>query len=317
MGESIACLARSRECRGGPGEVRCASSGCTRRKCSRRRWLSNRARSAMTLSNPVWKPAVGLSIGVGRRTSMSRSNSFPITNARSSHLASPAGGAVSLADGIFRRICAREVPNTPNIRQIRKGYTEALRQADAELVLNVARALLTRGEHRWVAYELVHHHRAAMHRIGEPELEEFGRGIDSRWTVDAFSLELSGPAWRERQVEDGLIECWARSPDRWWRRVALVSTVALNARACGGRGDVPRTLFVCRILVKDADNMVAKALSWALRELIPYERQAVQSFLDSNREAIPRRVLREVMNKLSLGLKNPRRTTPKVVRPRG
>ena len=110
---------------------------------------------------------------------MSRSNSFPITNARSSHLASPAGGAVSLADGIFRRICAREVPNTPNIRQIRKGYTEALRQADAELVLNVARALLTRGEHRWVAYELVHHHRAAMHRIGEPELEEFGRGIDS------------------------------------------------------------------------------------------------------------------------------------------
>jgi 3-methyladenine DNA glycosylase AlkD len=248
---------------------------------------------------------------------MSKSNPSRMTGTRPIRSTSPAAEPKLLADEILRLIRALDVPNTPNIRQIRKQYTDALRQADAELVLDMARALLARGEHGWVAYELVHHHRAAMQRIGEPELEEFGRGIDSWWTVDAFSLELSGPAWRERQVEDGLIEWWAKSPDRWWRRAALVSTVALNARARGGRGDVPRTLLVCRILIKDTDDMVAKALSWALRELIPYERQAVQAFLDFNREAIPRRVRREVMNKLALGLKNPRRTTPKVVRQGG
>ena len=291
--------------------------GCTRRKCSRRRWSSNRARPAKTPSNPVWKPAADLSIGVGRQTSMSRSNSSLTTETRSKRSTSTAEEQVPLADEIFRRIRALGVPNTPNIRRIRREYTEDLRQADAGFVLDVARALLARGDHRWVAYELVHHHRAAMQRIGEPEMEELGRGIDSWWTVDAFSLELSGPAWRERQVEDGLIEWWARSPDRWWRRAALVSTVALNAKARGGRGDLPRTLFASRILVGDPDDMVAKALSWALRELIPYEQQAVQSFLDSNREAIPRQVRREVLNKLTVGLKNPRRTTPKVVRQGG
>ena len=61
------------------------------------------------------------------------------------------------------------------------------------------------------------------------------------------------------------IERWTESPDRWWRRAALVATVPLNVAAQGGTGDATRTLRVCELLVDDRDDMVVKAMSWALR----------------------------------------------------
>src|SRR5207248_10095086 len=110
-------------------------------------------------------------------------------------------------------------------------------------------------------------HREALQSLGVKELERFGRGLDGWAAVDTFACYLAGPAWRERQVPDAWVRRWARSPDRWRRRAALVCTVALNNRARGGRGDTPRTPDLCRRLAAGRDDMVDKALSWALREL--------------------------------------------------
>jgi 3-methyladenine DNA glycosylase AlkD len=52
--------------------------------------------------------------------------------------------------------------------------------------------------------------------------------------------------------------------------------------------------------------MVVKAMSWALRELSKRDQKAVRSFLDEHRDKLSARVLREVRNKLSTGLKNPK-----------
>jgi 3-methyladenine DNA glycosylase AlkD len=86
----------------------------------------------------------------------------------------------------------------------------------------------------------------------------------------------------------------------------LVSTVALNVRSHGGQGDVPRTLAVCRLLVDARDDMVVKALSWALRELVVHDPEAVRGFLEEYGERLAARVKREVRNKLATGLKNPK-----------
>jgi 3-methyladenine DNA glycosylase AlkD len=107
-------------------------------------------------------------------------------------------------------------------------------------------------------------------------------------------------------VKDNLIHSWTRSKDRWWRRAALVSTVPLNSKARGGTGDTRRTLEICQLLVDDRDDMVIKALSWALRELAKRDPTAVREFLKANQHALAARVIREVKNKLSTGLKNPR-----------
>jgi 3-methyladenine DNA glycosylase AlkD len=110
-------------------------------------------------------------------------------------------------------------------------------------------------------------------------------------------------------VSEEVILKWARSPDLWWRRVALVSTVAWNVRSQGGHGDVVRTLTVCKLLVGDHTDMVVKALSWALRELVIHDPGAVREFIEEHRSVLAPRVQREVGNKLRTGLKNPRKKT--------
>ena len=61
------------------------------------------------------------------------------------------------------------------------------------------------------------------------------------------------------------------------------------------------------MLVKDRDDMVVKALSWALRELAKRDSKSVREFLAEHEHELAPRVLREVNNKLEFGLKNARR----------
>ncbi len=197
--------------------------------------------------------------------------------------------------------------NTASMRRVRRRFSMRIKPADAKYVLELARRLLPRFGRRWIAYEILHDHPAAFRSLGEKEIEEFGRGIDSWWTVDSFARTLSGPAWLNGQLSDALITRWARSGDPWRRRAALVSTVALNVRSQGGPGDVPRTLAVCRLLVDDHEDTIVKAMSWALRALGERHPEAVRSFLRDHESRLAKRVWREVKNKLDTGLKTPKR----------
>jgi 3-methyladenine DNA glycosylase AlkD len=210
-----------------------------------------------------------------------------------------------IAARIDAEIRALPVQNTPSVRALRRQYSQKLSEADAAFILELARELVEGYGYRSVPYELVLYHKEAFRSVGETELEELGRGIDSWWSVDSFARLLSGPACRDGQVPDDLIHKWTRCKDRWWRRTALVSTVALNVRSHGGKGDVPRTLEVCRRLVDDHDDMVVKAMSWALRELVVHDPESVRGFLEEYKDRLAARVTREVQNKLATGLKNP------------
>lgn len=159
-------------------------------------------------------------------------------------------------------------------------------------------------EGRQAAYEMLAGHEAARQSLNTRDVVRLGRGIDNWASVDGYCCAVAGVAWREGRLSDAEVAAWARSRDRWWRRAALVATVPLNVRSKGGRGDVPRTLAVCEMLKQDQDEMVAKALSWALRELIRWDREAVQRFLERHRTVLAKRVLREVGHKLATGRKS-------------
>ena len=139
----------------------------------------------------------------------------------------------------------------------------------------------------------------ALFRKGNPK----GMGVPS---PTASVRRAGGWFGGAGQAPDALFHAWAVSPDRWWRRAALVSTVAWNVRSLGGRGDAPRTLAVCRLLAADPDDMVVKALSWALRMLATFDPAAVGAFLAEYDLVLAGRVKREVRHKLATGLKNPR-----------
>lgn len=205
------------------------------------------------------------------------------------------------------RAAALPLRNTPALRALRREYSRRLRDLPAPDVVEIAAALIAhRRVHRFVGDELIASHPVALGTLDRAQLERLGAGISSWDQVDCFACYLSGPAWREGQIKDQAIVEWARSEDRWWRRAALVSTVPLNLKARGGRGDAARTLRICSLLLDDRDEMVVKALSWALRSLIPRDPEAVRRFVEENGSRVAALVRREVRNKLATGLKNPK-----------
>lgn len=215
--------------------------------------------------------------------------------------------AADVAERFLSDVAALSRKNTPNIRAIRRQYSREIRGCQPEFALDLAFCLRETGRLRWAAYEIVRHHRPTFETLTEADIERIGQGMDNWQSVDAFGCTLSGPAWRVGNLSDEAVHRWAASEDVWWRRVALVSTVGLNTRARGGTGDAARTLAVCTLLSADHEDMVQKAMSWALRTLVIHDREAVSDFLEVHHDSLAARVKREVRNKLETGLKNPRR----------
>jgi 3-methyladenine DNA glycosylase AlkD len=157
---------------------------------------------------------------------------------------------------------------------------------------------------RLIAFELLAEHRAAMNQLNGRVVEEMADGLSDWGSIDLFGVTVAGAAWREGRVSDGHVLRWAHSKDRWRRRLSLVATVPLNSRARGGTGDTRRTLALCRVLADDRDDMVVKALSWALRELSKRDAVGVADFLRKENGRLASRVRREVRAKLETGRKS-------------
>jgi 3-methyladenine DNA glycosylase AlkD len=213
-----------------------------------------------------------------------------------------ATGLAAQIDAVLR---ALDDQSTAALRQERRRWSARLRGEPADIVLSVALELIERFDWRWIGYELVLHHPAALGLVDASTVERFAGTLGSWGDVDQFGTLLAGPAWRAGRIDDATVHAWARRADRWWRRAALVATVPLNVRAQGGQGDTARTLAVCELLVSDRDDLVVKALSWALRALIATDRPAVEAFLRTHDRALAARVKREVRSKLTTGLKSP------------
>jgi len=214
------------------------------------------------------------------------------------------GPAAILTD--LRRANERTVPA---LRVIRRKWSKTYASASPQDVLKVANEILTKGESefRFVAYELIYFHKRARLSLTQRNVERLAHGMQSWDAVDAFSYYISGPAWRDGRISDAAIAKWTRSPDKWWRRASLASTIPLARRHDRETRDIERALAVCATLVSDRDDMVVKAMSWAVREVARQDPVAAKKFIDANHGALAPRVLREVNNKLVTGLKNPKR----------
>jgi 3-methyladenine DNA glycosylase AlkD len=194
--------------------------------------------------------------------------------------------------------------SVPAWRPLRKQWTAELATAPARHVLALANELLD--DQPWgrlTAYELIAYHPAAFASLNATSLKRLARGLEDWVGVDTYACYLAGPAWREGRLATTQVHRWLASDDRWLRRTAVVCTVALNVRARGGRGDTDRTLAVCERVVHDRDDMVVKALSWALRSLVVWDHDAVAAFVREHRAVLAGRVVREVSTKLRTGRK--------------
>lgn len=211
-----------------------------------------------------------------------------------------------LLERVLNEVRAPGKHDAASLRALRRGVSAALAPEDAAVVFEFADQLRTAG-YDWLGWELISAHDAAFHSLSAARLAGLGAEISSWAQADAFGTILAGPAWREGLIGDADIAGWARDGNRWWRRLALVSTTVLNTRSRWGTGDRDRTLAVVGLLIHDRDDTVVKALSWALRSLVPWDPRAVRTFLEAHDGELASRVKREVRSKLETGLKSPRR----------
>jgi 3-methyladenine DNA glycosylase AlkD len=201
--------------------------------------------------------------------------------------------------------------SVPELRAVVREVARQLRNAPPEDVLRLADAIIDAGtfEGRQVAYEIIYRHRGAMAALTPEHIESLGRGMDNWASVDSFAGTISGPLWAKGRMEDETVSRWAKSPDRWWRRAAVVSTVVLSRESKGEASE--RVIAICELLASDRDDMVVKALSWALRALSAFDRDGVIAFVERHQAELPSRVRREVATKLETGLKGKRRAIPR------
>ena len=107
----------------------------------------------------------------------------------------------------------------PATRRILKDVKAKIKEEPPGAVLDLARGLVDTeiAEAGIMGFELVSSRPDAMAKLGERQILRLGRGLDNWATVDAFSVVLLGPAWRQRQVKDAFSVGWGRSRDRWRR----------------------------------------------------------------------------------------------------
>lgn len=193
-----------------------------------------------------------------------------------------------------------------DLRNLLKEWWKELKNLPPDEMVEFARKLVETRifECNQVAFELLWKHKKALNSLVLNDLEALGKFMDNWATTDAFSVLVSGPVWRNNQISDENILNWLESGNLWWRRAAIVSTVGLNLKSRGGIGDSRRTLMVCERVIEDRNEMIVKALSWALRELSKHDRTTVEQFMEKYDLVLAKRVRREVYTKLKTGTKS-------------
>ncbi len=195
---------------------------------------------------------------------------------------------------------------SPKMKNLIKIWWIEINLWSPEKLIDLAKELVSSRilECNMVAFELLWKNKNALKLLRLKDLKFLGQNLDNWVTTDTFSIIISGFAWRENQISDADILIRLNSKNRWWRRAAVVSTVTLNLRSRGGTGDTKRTLMICEKVIEDRDDMIVKALSWALRELSKSDKPAVQQFMKKHETKLAGRVRREVYTKLETGRKN-------------
>ncbi len=194
----------------------------------------------------------------------------------------------------------------PNLKIALKELSKQTKLLKNQEKLNLIKQLIDRDvfELQQIAFEYLQTEKNLYKSLTKEYIESIEKNLDNWLSVDYFGALVVGCAWRENLINTEFVKRYLSSDDFWIRRIAVVATVSLNQKARGGHGDSKRTLEICQLVVDDHQEMIIKALSWALRELVKIDKESVIEFINEYKDRLHKKVLREVNNKLETGLKN-------------
>lgn len=110
-------------------------------------------------------------------------------------------------------------------------------------------------------------------------------------------VDVSAPGIVGRYLLDrnrAILRKLAVSKVLWERRIAIVSTQYLIRK-----NQCADTLLLSKMLLKDSEDLMHKAVGWMLREVGKRDRQALVEFLEQHRLKMPRTALRYAIEHFS------------------
>ena len=111
------------------------------------------------------------------------------------------------------------------------------------------------------------------------------------WDLVDLSADKIVGTWLPDRPKDVLLT-FAKSPNLWRRRIAIVSTFAF-IRA----GRLDDTFRIADVLLKDSHDLIHKATGWMLREAGKRDKAALVAYLAPRYKAMPRTMLRYAIEK--------------------
>jgi 3-methyladenine DNA glycosylase AlkD len=114
-------------------------------------------------------------------------------------------------------------------------------------------------------------------------------GHAANWaTTDAMCGVLIGPLLLKHPALAGRMRAWARDRSMWVRRASIVGMIQ-----CARRGKLLDLVYpIARQLHGDREDLIQKAVGWALREAGKTDMPRLERYLRANGPAIPRTTLR-------------------------
>lgn len=108
--------------------------------------------------------------------------------------------------------------------------------------------------------------------------------------VDSSAPQIVGAFLREKDRQP--LRQMARSTSLWERRIAIMATFDFIRQ-----DDFDETLRIARILLRDPEDLIQKAVGWMLREVGQRSRGALRRFLGEHAARMPRVMLRYAIEK--------------------
>ena len=195
----------------------------------------------------------------------------------------------------------------PKLRKIAKAWYRAHKDVARDDLFALVEALWESGsrEERGIAFHLLEHFEQWVPDLPRAHLDRWRSDLDSWVETDGLGWMLA--VWLAGDAGARLDYLWKLVDDEdvWSRRLALVPLARINRGELGFTA--PGLAFQLIDRVKEERHpMIAKAVSWVLRETTKTHRNAVAVYVEENRDVLAGHIVREVENKLRTGLKSGR-----------